>query len=374
MPALLCGTLLIGLLVMKHQAFFLATLESISMEHERQGERLINELDASLESFHLANNWLSRAEAGDATAVVEVLTKYGTQIDAVSLESVQVHVSSAQVQAIVDFLKKWIPKIIRTMQEILERLLHWIKDRLNNLGPRLEKLAKKPFAKTTLTVPNTYAGAAAAGLMLHGSIDKFVQSPNAESIRYVLDHAEGWATAPSSTIRSLSDVGEVRQVMDRAENFLNDWLSFGESGRLYGHGTTTATSAGAVIKERMEQWGHVSDLTGTAIKRWAGTVKMGDSFTMPESSINTVIERLDRLQLNVSKTANVIIHRVERAQSAIRNVGRKLERDKDTDLDEALQIKSAIRLISYIGHAMGAGLQTRLSVLGGAVDILEKAE
>lgn len=116
---------------MRHQIVFNALSQQID-----DPTIYLNDLRASCEAFDQASEWLERAEAGDATVAAEIPEEHWESIrdsEQISQEAVVVHVNSSQIQAIVDWLKKYIPMLLRKIQEIFMNFFGWIKRKSQEL-------------------------------------------------------------------------------------------------------------------------------------------------------------------------------------------------------------------------------------------------
>mgnify|MGYP001030762800 CR=1 FL=1 len=123
---------------MRHQIAFNALSQQID-----DPNTYLHDLRVSCEAFDQANEWLERAEAGDAAVAAEIPEEHWESIRdnaQISQEAVVVHVNSGQVQAVIDWLKKYIPILLRKIKEIFMNFFAWIRRKFQQMGRGLTSL------------------------------------------------------------------------------------------------------------------------------------------------------------------------------------------------------------------------------------------
>lgn len=95
-------------------------------------EVLVGRLSASLEAFDEMNHSIHLyREHGLITP--SLAGAVGMDHNTVSMEGVQIHLNSNQVQAIVDFIKKWVPILVGKIREYSRQVMDWVKNKLSML-------------------------------------------------------------------------------------------------------------------------------------------------------------------------------------------------------------------------------------------------
>lgn len=198
---------------MRHQIAFNALSQQID-----DPNTYLHDLRVSFEAFDQASEWLERAEAGDAAVASEIPEEHWESIrdnEQVSQEGVQVHVNSGQVQAVIDWLKKYIPILLRKIKEIFMNFFTWIRRKLQQMGQGLTSL--KDSVRNSLSLNYTVA--------LHEPLterDKFlgaILSMGVKVLETKISNVTKHVSAdPSGVIRDLFETAEGWLVLDKTHS------------------------------------------------------------------------------------------------------------------------------------------------------------
>lgn len=112
---------------------------------EATGEAILSDLNVSLENLNQANDWLVRSHKLDV-AVANEINAQGHVLglgDTVSMEGVQVHLNSSQVDAIVEFLKKWVPIILKKIRGLIKQFLDWVASITAKIDGKVKNLRQR---------------------------------------------------------------------------------------------------------------------------------------------------------------------------------------------------------------------------------------
>jgi hypothetical protein len=360
--------------MLKHQRLFVAMEQRID-----SGLDLIDDMNASLESLNQGMGWLDRLEAGDTTAVPEVLTKHGHEIETVSTEGVQVHVNSGQVQAIVDFLKKWIPRFLSYLRDLVTRVIKWVREKLQNLKPRIDDLKKKTWEGKNLAIPVRDvgpSGKAAASLIHARSFDRIANTVDNANIVKIMEAADDWAYVTGKFDTGAwaeADVREVNSTGERIQRFVTEWLNFGQAGVTFDEVGTG--EAGELLLQYVNGLPSASTVFNQAVERIGEDKQNTVEIYISVGDAKNLTNQLDQLQLKLLGTANDLNRLVDKAMQKLRAYESDVHRFKvDTKGKDDLAkiVRAAMKLINYMYNATSVGLQGRLTIMGNAVSMLEK--
>lgn len=164
----------------RQTAFNARTLQGPDTSEEN-GDLIISDLTASMEEFSQASKWLDMTRRGNPQVLVEI-NEAGHVLgldDQISMEGVQVHINSDQVGKVIEFLKKWIPIILKKIRDAAGKFLDWAKGAIAKIHDRITttrgKLKAHPPTKSfRLDVsgaePNRRI---AAAILAHGDTNQF---------------------------------------------------------------------------------------------------------------------------------------------------------------------------------------------------------
>ena len=342
--------------MLKHQKLFVAMEQRID-----SGIDLLDEYNASLESLNSAIDALDQLESGNTTAVSDVQKRFGAQLsmEGVSMEAVYVHVNSAQVQAAIDFLKKWIPILLKKIKELTVEFFTWVKGRLLALEERLgslkERVKASPQKEFEIEVTENLAPylAVVDGILrqdIHGYF-------GGGGLTGALNALEGWVVEVA---------GPDDFIFDQASTYVGSiasWLTFNEMHLDFPTPSRFATTVDE-MKEVIHSMPELSKIAAAAKEQLVHAAPSGRTFKLSKASALMRIDALDKAQWSTSSTA-------QEDMKNLRALGKKLEPlEGDHSASEAARV--VIKALNYALKASQAGLQSRLKLLSGSVQLLEK--
>lgn len=361
---------------MKHQQHFLASLESIE-----SGEEILNDLAVTLESYEQADRWLTTIEAGDTSVIPQILAVHGHEIEGVSMEGVQVHINSNQVQMIVDFLKKWIPRLLNFLRDLLGRVIKWVREKLLGLETRLHHLKTKTWGNKQVKIQVrgvSQANKAAAVLIHERKFDSVINTVDDAAVKKILGNLEEWAYVTGkrdSNDWANMNPAEADHTAHLVQDFVRDWLNFGNNDLPYaqigrGH-------AGELLLAYANGLDAPSVTFNQAVDKIADRFQTTVYILVESREVMRLIDQLNTLQMKLLGTSRSLSRLVDDAMDKLRAHERnttKLKADQTVSDDLTKLVRASVKLINYMYTASGVGLQGRLSLLGNAVGMLEKAE
>lgn len=341
--------------MLKHQKLFLAMEQRID-----SGEDLIGNLNASLESLEQANNWMDRLENGDHTAVAEVIRVY--PVENISMEGVQVHVNSNQVQAVIDFLKKWIPIVLKKIKDLATRFYRWVVEKLNQLGEKIAGLKKKVSASTETTysveTKGTDAGPAA--------IELLSASPTDIGDTKGLHSMYSWCALVAERAIS-NDESESLPPWREFRAGAAEWLTLDSESSHF-----SEVFDGETPEDLITALFHLPAPNTVARElkaQLASTAKT--SFSLSKAEVLQRLDQLNRLQLQLAGKVRATQRDVDNLQAKIERFERSAVGGSSTlSKWNSEAMKLVVKATSYTVQAGSAGLQERLRVIGLAVSVI----
>lgn len=357
--------------MMKHQKLFLAMEQRID-----DGEFLFQDLNVAVESYDQAVSWLDRITKSDQDAVNAVVQKHGHEIsfEGASLEAVQVYINSSQVQAIVDFLKKWIPILIEKIKEIFDRLMVWVRTKLHQIEGRIKKLSQSISEMTAtdrLSTPGqtqrTKIEDAAAWILGKSNFkDLFDESPLIDMVGVCLVHFADMKTGKLET-----------RITDQYVRAAGQWLAMGRSGD-FKDGSTIHLFNPTLYNQRTIEGLPSPSSAITELHVWLQTYggKVG-SLSYTKSDLSTILKELDQGQMKLLGAATHAERTLRKIQSELKDLKGEIILPVGADTMDVKQItdeRTVLYTVRYTLNAVSEGFQSRLRLIGGCLSLLEKAK
>lgn len=338
--------------MLKNQQHFVSMEAQVDL-----GTALMERLDASLESYNQAVGWVASLEVGDNAALEAIVAQHGEHLPEIaSMEAVQVHINSSQVEAVIEFLKKWIPKLIKKIGELLSDFFDWIKMKARQLGVSIDntiqqvRLSVKPSYKWR---PETDVQKAAVTLMQE---DKFRELTDVESLRSLV-------TGLDSALRSATAGQPLGQIKLRS---LVDNASVWLTGEIKHESFATA---GMSANDNTAPWNAVYELpvpaaSGRELIQGLGS-RAPEELELPKKEVLDRLESIKKAQMQVISS----VTQCERELKGLRS--RVAEMSKMNGLHSAEEAKALVSMTNFVISASQNGLQTRLRVLGQGLTLIK---
>lgn len=343
--------------MLRHQQLFNAMNQQID-----SGIDMLDEYNVTIESLDAASDLLGRLHNGDTSAVIDAQARFGSQMsgEGVSMEGVQIHVNSNQVQMVIDFLKKWIPILIAKIKQVFRQFVAWVKQKLAAIEARLKNLKRwiQETAQSNVVVELHYSGEAPLGVVAFSSQG----GP--------LFHSRGLSDA-MRWVESLVDAADRDSGFTRISggvdfvSSMSEWLTLNREHELFpkvGHFDSDADVAAAVSDMP-------SPTSATSVAK-ADFMSSMDHFwvNLSKPQIGDWLNKLDNCQLVNNDHAQKMLKSFNSLEVRLA----KLERASRTYEDgRAGRYQTAVKAVSYALNAAQAGLQFRLQILSSAVSLME---
>ncbi|WJJ54897.1 hypothetical protein [Xanthomonas phage RTH11] len=321
------------------------------------GQHLLGELQASLEAFNRDNELLHRVTHGDQSAIEEAQKIHGFQMASfgVSLEAVNIHVNSNQVQQVVDFLKKWIPILLKKIRDLGKRFIAWVKVKLQQIGERISALKTKfsTLNQPTFTFHATKLSERAGLSMFQPNVVKIDDYQGLQQMFEWLRLATGEVASDKMTVSR-----------ERFGNYASGaalWLTGETDHPAYEIDPWTKGDDATYLSEQYRKFPSSGEFATDLRRTCAG--KVGNSLTLSKSALVGHLDRLNRMQLNMVSTATNIernLREIERDVTKLQNVSK---------VGAVNNAKFVVNLTNYTIHASSTGLQERLRIVGYALDL-----
>lgn len=344
------------------------------------GQHLVDELSASMEAFNRDTELLEKIQQGDRQALSRAMGVHGQHMAGfgVSLEGVQVHLNSQQVDQIVAFLKKWIAILIKNLRLICRKIIAWVMQKLQALHGRLkdvkEKLANWMDGEVTLRYDEAVNNQAAISLIRGKNLPLLDDQRKGSAGLY------GAADEALSLVKDHPDDDSANQEVAVLARFLEEglltWLCFGTRPKDYksrssygGQYDTPLDEVNAFVRELPTN----TELMVQGLRAIVGkdTVMQRGELVMTKVEAQRLCEDLNKMQMTLNTTARNAQERVGRIESELHALSINLGRKVNPHGRDAYTL--AVRTVERCESALTMGLQRRLSVMGAAVDLLDKS-
>ena len=349
--------------MLKHQKLFVAMEQRID-----SGIPLVDEYNASLESLNCAIASLERLHNGDFTAVQTVQARFAHELslESVSLEGVQIHINSGQVQAIIDFLRKWIPIIRNKLVELARDFIRWVQTTLNRISERLSSLKDK-VGKATQSEFSLDRGPGATRALAY----RLLKDGDWVRVFAVSDVGMEMMAGHLKTLNGRSSIGD--EVISRAaltvfHRSVSQWVYFDHD---------TAPSLSYSPTNTQDLLAYVNGLGNfdTGIRNTI--VAMSEEARLPPVVILNGSEMKNRMKTleDGTKRLQDVVQKARGHNDAVARQMDELLKKAQSSNDGAflMAAKAAVQLTTRADQALTAGLQGRLRLVGAGVEMLERA-
>ncbi len=347
--------------MLKHQKLFVA------MEHRiESGIDVLDEYNQVRRDLDRALVSLEHLEHGCPWAVDQVQQHFGSQLSVhgVSLESVQVHVNSQQVQAIIDFLRKWIPKLVVKLKELGKKFIDWAQQTLHRLGERIDVLKKKLQTLESSSIEvvppaGSLIGKVAFELHRTRQWDAFVTVDDFHVNLYdralkLPDSEQGW------------DEIQIRMATKALNEVLGEWIYFRQEH------TPAVVEGDIVATERsVAELSDFDSMSRQVLTQYVEQAKLDAPLTFKKDEAQRLIQELDRAQMDVLATTTGVRKVNENLTKRLVEVLKSAEQSSSAEFATAARL--VYRMAVKMEAAITSGFQTRLRLLGAGVGLLEKA-
>lgn len=344
-----------------HQLAFTSRIPQGPVATQDVGESILGELQVSIEELNQANDWLVRANRRDIKVATEI-NQHGHVLgggETVSMEGVQIHLNSSQVDQIVAFLKKWVPIILKKLRELAKQFMTWVGTMTANVDGKIQKardylrgakvptydvqfnggsMAMRVAAKLIATRDARYfqpRAAAGYGQLIKRFDELRTQGTEVPGMLRILDlyviSRQGWIMMGGSWPSGLTSVNEVLTGTDGPTRAFNS-DAFKKNLGVYGEGTFTLK-------------GQVSQLI-------------------------PLLEETRDLQLKLNFEVRNLLRELAKVTDHLDRIYDSKDAEDFTDEDKLslVDTKNLISLTSRISGDLSTGLQFRLKVLGELAD------
>lgn len=359
-------------MLLKHQQNFRASLEQLA-----GGDHLFRDLDLQLGQYAAAERYLASMESGQTDLVPEIIGTYRSELDqsVVSLESVQIHINSSQVQVIVDFLKKWIPIIISKIKEIAIKIFRWAREKLLRIDERLGKLIddfkdwKDP--QVTFTVGDEARDRVAFRMFNGNGGDRFSTPVSFGDMVRCLDDLTNILESDPSKL----NIVDVLKVCYTAHHSLHVLLFADWEANYKEMNFASADRPGRALRAVAEELGSPMEQIRRASESMAKEASDYPPLKMSVSDVTSALRRLQSTQLK-------LVGDIKSSETKLDSLTRRLAKvqfpsDVEADDDKHAQFirdvyLSTVFFINYAQGAMSTSLQFQLRSLGDICDMLER--
>lgn len=343
--------------MLKHQQLFVAMEQRID-----SGIDLLDEYNASLESLNSAIEALDQLESGNTAAALDVQKRFGEQLsmEGVSMEAVYVHVNSAQVQAIIDFLKKWIPILISKIRDVLSKFIDWFKVRLKAIGERAAALRDKIKVSTQrhYTLNVKFNDRVPVGVLAFNH-NSWALSRDRSLLRAVA-WIEGLLMSAQMDVNASYGAGPYDFVSEMAQ-----WLTLNKHNDLFpvAHHDAEIKEVEKILQD-MPSPSEAISVTRSEIQAYT---EFG--LDMSKEKVLQTLDELDRDQMNNLAIAGQVTKSLEVIRARLAKMGIE---SKEFKGNQAARYRLAVKFVDYGLKATKDGLQFRLEILSDAIRLLEK--
>ena len=352
--------------MLRHQRLFNAMNQQID-----SGIDMLDGYNASLESVHRAVDLLDRLESGDTTAVLDAQVQFGNELvaESVSTEAVVYHVNSAQVQAVIDFLKKWIPVLLRKLREFTKQFIAWVQVQIKRVQARAEQLSQSIKAATRSEY-TLHPGRTAAEQMAYATtVGHSVKEIVSEEAKGLVSASNFFCSAVKLQNSPYTGNGMSSLGLHQYALGLRYWVCFGHE----------VEGLDVEIRQTIEK---ADDAYRTLINiptpdaAWRAAVVKATEGLSPEYQVRKQeISELLKVVANGTSSLTAEVNKVRgmitESSHALDSISRELTNEVVSE--EATYLKFSVRGISLCETAASLGFRQRTAVLNSVVTLLERA-
>ena len=347
--------------MLRHQQLFVAMEQRID-----SGIDMLDGYNATLESYEHAIGLLGRLEAGDTSAVIDAQARFGHEqvVETVSNEAVVYHVNSAQIQAVIDFIKKYLPILLRKLKEFAKQFFDWVQVQAKRVEARAEKLFEMISEMTTsecsIEKGRTAAATVAFGMLADNKTAQFTfASPDKLG-----NASEHFARVAASGDRVLSS----GMAMGNLTDGLRGWVGFNcDIPSLTFDATTVAGSPDKALR-LLNEFPSAEEVWQTAVKSME-TAK--STVVMSKEDIKLAVKVLrdaaDRMRKSIEEARKTI------SQSQRILEGVKVPENSSVADQIGAKVKFGVRGATMCESALSTGFRHRLAVLDAMLLMLNRS-
>lgn len=326
------------------------------------GESILEELTVSFEELNQANDWLVRAKRLDPKVAQEI-NAHGQVLgtgETVSMEGVQIHLNSSQVDQIVAFLKKWVPIILKKIKELAKQFMAWVSTVTANIDGKIKKARdylNSHKGRSTFDVELNGAGLPlrVAAVMISRMDTRHFQPRTVAGYGQLIKRFE------EARVHGL-DVSSTTRLCDLYLMSRQSWIMMG------GDAPTGLTSVSEVLAGTEAP---TRAMMSDAFKQNLGAAGTGTVTVKGQiSQLMKLLEETQDLQIKLNFEVRTLLNELAKVTDRLDEENdRKRDEDySDEDKLSLVAMKSLISLTSRVSGDLSAGLQFRLKVLGEVAD------
>lgn len=322
------------------------------------GESILEELTVSFEELNQANDWRVRAERRDIKVATEI-NEHGHVLGAgetVSMEGVQIHLNSSQVDQIIAFLKKWVPIILKKIKDLAKQFMAWVNSITAAVDGKIKKAqdylrGHKSHKSFDVVLNGAGIPARAAANMINRMDTRHFQPRTVAGYGQLIKRFEEARTQGL-------DVSNTTRMCDLYLMSRQSWIMMG------GDVPSGLTSVSEVLAGTEAP---TRAMMGDAFKQNLGAAGTGPVTVKGQvGQLMKLLEETQDLQLKLNFEVRTLLNELAKVTDRLDEVNDSKSAEDYTDEDKLslVGMKSLIGLTSRVSGDLSVGLQFRLKVLG----------